>query len=547
MRAYTYYSDGSQTELSVINRDGVLVTERIPVKAGIELLGVKVDMNGNTATDTDNLSPREQWEALSEAERNELRLAETDEIGDPKAWHELFAKGLVDFESNDEDEDGAKIGLTPLGTSVLAAAPNAFLDDIEASIQTAVADGTVVDLTDEVFEEEAAPTSAAAYTGKLIDGDGTPRLNAERYDTPIPEVEAEMEARRKVWGQAVDSRPDTITVREYYRQNYIAKVIKKECTVSVPGFSASWIETVTDRGDLYIVEFQDHEGTYVMKFMPDEALEVRWLPETAPSPVQGGDGERYSTQEIADLADNMVMRRYIKDLQVENATLRADVQRLQGEREAAINEPTRFNIHNPAHLVANGLISAIEDYLWDNRTPIEFGAKGHKIIQSFVREYVKEVDEYAVKIDDVRRELTTVTRSRDELVNLHQSDLVRIATLATERDEAKAAWNSSESQWVHMARLLKMPYEETEPSDMVARVASILADENELAARLAAVEDGAVYTGKAVFSEIYGLSSGATRAVALFPEHLKMREGETVTVTITRKMRPAAESAEGEG
>lgn len=47
--------------------------------------------------------------------------------------------------------------LTPLGTSVLASAPT-FLDDIESSIRTAIADETVTELTEAVFEEEAATT-----------------------------------------------------------------------------------------------------------------------------------------------------------------------------------------------------------------------------------------------------------------------------------------------------------------------------------------------------------------------------------------------------
>lgn len=53
----------------------------------------------------------------------------------------------------------------------------------------------------------------------------------------------------------------------------------------------------------------------------------------------------------------------------------------------------------------------------------------------------------------------------------------RITELESQLKAAKAAWDASETQWVHMARLLEMPYEETSPWEMVARVASIIAGE----------------------------------------------------------------------
>lgn len=73
--------------------------------------------------------------------------------------------------------------------------------------------------------------------------------------------------------------PVTITVHEYYTQNFIAKVAKKECKVSVPGYAGSWIEDVEDVRGMYFVKFQDHEGQHSFNFEPDDKLTVYWLPQ----------------------------------------------------------------------------------------------------------------------------------------------------------------------------------------------------------------------------------------------------------------------------
>lgn len=73
--------------------------------------------------------------------------------------------------------------------------------------------------------------------------------------------------------------PVTITVHEYYTQNFIAKVAKKECKVSVPGYAVSWIEDVEDVRGMYFVKFQDHEGQHSFNFEPDDKLTVYWLPQ----------------------------------------------------------------------------------------------------------------------------------------------------------------------------------------------------------------------------------------------------------------------------
>ena len=489
MRAYAYYSDGSQTELSVINRDGVLVTERIPAKAGVTLLGVKVDMNESAATATGNPSPANVWAALSEAQREELRLAETDEIGDPKAWNELFTKGLVKFESNDEDEDGAKVGITDLGASVLAAAPT-FLDDIESSIQTAVANGTVVDLTDEIFEEAVA-------------------------------------------------RPPVITAAQFVSEGYAAKVAAGECVVTItdsPYDTISAMELAPEHGEgYYRFYWAESAGTGISS---GGGLKVRWQPATAPSPVPGGFP--LPPFEIRANQWDVVASKVISgewDVYYKGA-------------EVVFGR------------VGNDGVCLLYDAVWDNGG---YRIQPDELLQVEINsdyELLKAVtpDEERLQIIrdafDLSKPIAPPVTALNQLQAENATLRADVKRLATERDALaarlaaveKLAGNYSGATMPNIDDLGDVFQAECAYEELSQALADIYEQSRE-ALRPAAgdVGDGAVYSGEADVRQIYNFNNGASQAVVAFPEHLKMREGETITVTITRKMRPAAESAEGEG
>ncbi len=61
-------------------------------------------------------------ETLSEQEVKALEAANRDEIPDVAAWNSLYQKDLVQVESDDEDENGARTMLTPRGLAALATA-----------------------------------------------------------------------------------------------------------------------------------------------------------------------------------------------------------------------------------------------------------------------------------------------------------------------------------------------------------------------------------------------------------------------------------------
>ena len=109
------------------------------------------------------------------------------------------------------------------------------------------------------------------------------------------------DAGRAVLAQADSAKPTTITVREYYRKNYILKVAKKECTVSVPGYAGSWVEDVEGVGGMYLVKFQDYEGPHSFNFLPDDLLTVEWLPQQADAkPDSESTGAKNAQVEAGD-------------------------------------------------------------------------------------------------------------------------------------------------------------------------------------------------------------------------------------------------------
>lgn len=92
---------------------------------------------------------------------------------------------------------------------------------------------------------------------------------------------------------------------------------------------------------------------------------------------------------------------------------------MQGKSSPTTNtEPKKpININRPPHLVANELIIAIEDYLWAEGAGVKFGAIGHELVEEFVAQYNKAIQDVENERDIRGDILDTLVGIRADLIN----------------------------------------------------------------------------------------------------------------------------------
>lgn len=145
--------------------------------------------------------------------------------------------------------------------------------------------------------------------------------------------------------------PVTITVHEYYTQNFIAKVAKKECKVSVPGYAGSWIEDVEDVRGMYFVKFQDHEGQHSFNFEPDDKLTVYWLPQPEREEAAAREfADGWRDAEIARLqGDKSKLREALRNIAATARSERGAIRRLHTIETLATEALSMFVDSEPDH------------------------------------------------------------------------------------------------------------------------------------------------------------------------------------------------------